>query len=49
VLLEQPITVVTAFAPGPRPKASTPAVHEPDADMSAAELQTDGEFSFGFY
>ncbi|PPQ98586.1 hypothetical protein CVT26_013769 [Gymnopilus dilepis] len=49
VLLEQPITVVTAFAPGPRPKASTPAVYEPDADKSAAELQTDGEFSFGFY
>ncbi|KAF8908137.1 hypothetical protein CPB84DRAFT_1822211 [Gymnopilus junonius] len=49
VLLEQPITIVTAYAPGPRPRATTPANYEPDAKRKADELQTDGEFSRGFY
>ncbi|KDR76931.1 hypothetical protein GALMADRAFT_278851 [Galerina marginata CBS 339.88] len=49
VLLEHPITIVTSFAPGPRPKATTPADFTPDIRAKADELQTNGEFSRGFY
>jgi len=49
VLLDQPITIGTSFAPGPRPKPSTPADYTPDAKRHAGELQVNGQFSFGFY
>ncbi|KDR70206.1 hypothetical protein GALMADRAFT_214649 [Galerina marginata CBS 339.88] len=47
--LEQAITIVTSFAPGPRPRVTTPADYTPDVKMDAEELQTNGEFSNGFY
>ncbi|KDR70205.1 hypothetical protein GALMADRAFT_282293 [Galerina marginata CBS 339.88] len=49
LLLEQPITIVTSFAPGPRPRMLTPADYTPDIKNDADELQTNGEFSNGFY
>jgi hypothetical protein len=45
ILQEQPIEIATAFAPGPRPKAHTPAVYEPDTKIAPQSK----EFSIGFY
>jgi len=44
-LQEQPIEVVTAFGPGPRPKPHTPVSYEPDTKLAPQSK----EISIGFY
>ncbi|KAH9476041.1 hypothetical protein JR316_0011610 [Psilocybe cubensis] len=49
LLSEEPITIVTAYAPGPRPRMFTTPDYTPDEEAESEDLQSAVEFSKGFY